>query len=144
MAYSTDADLQKVRPDILDLGTPSWSTQIGMAEDEINRYLETNWYRAAAEQRGINWRDEDYAFDPSNLLKPTQVNMASVYLSLSMAYDALAKNREDDGFTPQRDHWRDRFNTEIEAVVLYGMDYDWPDQGEAVAEERMPRTLVRG
>ena len=144
MAYCNDADLQKLRPDILDLGTPTWTDQIKIADAEIDRFLDTNWYRGVAQEHGLNWKEDDYAFDSNNLLNPDQVKIASVYLSLSLAYGALAKNSTDDGFSPQRDDYRKLFNTEIEAVVIYGMDYDWPNIGEEVATRRGPRRLVRG
>ncbi len=144
MAYASEQDMLRFRPDILSLGTASWSDQLKMADTDINRYLDTNWYRGAAQERGFNWKEEDYAFDPSSILKPEQLTLAATYLALSLAYGTLAKNTGDDGFAPQRDDYRKLYDTEMEAVVLYGIDYEWPDAKEETAVRRAPRGLVRG
>ena len=43
--YSTDDDLVKIRPNILDLGVPEWIDQHKEAFSIINRALVARWYK---------------------------------------------------------------------------------------------------
>lgn len=138
--YSSDADLLFRRPDITNLGVLDFSEYHAAAGIMIERYVAANWYQQNAIERGIDPTVDKY--NPNNLQDQNQFTDSSVYLVLSLIYEAFRKNVVEDGFSTLTKEYMDKYNKEIRIVVAMGIDYDWTLVENAVAKQ--PRTLHRG
>lgn len=137
MAYSEDSDLIDIRPDILDLGVPDWTTKHDQAQAFIDRAIDKKWYRSVALDNNIDYRDVPY--DGANLAdEGIQLKTLSCYKTLEFIYLYLQKNTEKgDGFGRQRIIFKDLYNEEFDDVVNTGLDYDWDRSGTIVLAEQM-------
>lgn len=152
MAYSTDADLLKIRPNILSLGVDAWADQHTEADAILTRSLEL-WYKQEAAKRCVSTDelDTDYTeieFDADKLLNAsTQLKRLSCYKTLELAYLYLMQDGEavGEGYNAQRKLFADMYEREWKAVVDAGIDYDWDDDGSIDYTESTPyvRGLVR-
>jgi hypothetical protein len=144
MAYSTDADIVKIRPNILQLGVSDWSDMHDEAESAINRTIIRRWYKDAAANYSLDWRDTEF---DSSLVDSTQFLNLSCYKTLEYCYRYLMKDSEKpDGFERQMSLFRDMYNQELEEVLATGISYDWDGSGAATDSEkfqRQPRRLTR-
>lgn len=122
--YSVDADLVKIRPNILDLGVTEWAEKHEKAFAIINRALIAKWYRTTAYNMGIeDWRATP--FDP-NLVDADQINLLSCYKTLELIYLHLMKDApEPDGFERQMELFGKLYNAELKEVLGLGLNYDW-------------------
>lgn len=133
--YSTDADLVKVRPNILGFGIESWKDQHTEATSFINRILESRWYKEVALDNNINWRVT--AFD-SDKVDTDQVKRSACYKTLELAYLFLMKDSPDaDGFEREMKIFQKLYNTEIDLVLSLGVNYDWDADGTIQEDERL-------
>jgi len=137
--YSTDADLVKIRPNILSLGVDDWTEQHKKAFAIINRVIELRWYKDAAKEYSLDWRDT--AFSP-DLVEDGYLKDLSVYKTFELAYLFLMKGT-DDPFEKQMKAFRDRYNEELKMVLAMGINYDWDGSGVVVDTERYQRTPRR-
>lgn len=138
MAYSTDTDLQELRPDILDFGVADWDTQRTIAEKEINRSLDIRWYRAEARSRGVDYKS--VAFDPTKA-DSDQLKILSCYKTLALAYEFLSKeDPEGDAFERFSDRFEGKYRSELNDILSDGVEYDWDGSGTIDADEKsVPR-----
>lgn len=126
MAYSTDADLLKVRSTIMSLGVDDWSDFHDLAATKIDEDLEVKWYRQASAGAGYDWRYTP--FDALLLLNSaTQLLDLSCYKTLFLIYRYLAQDTtaEQDAYGQQREYWRLQYEIELKRVIERGIDYDW-------------------
>ena len=130
MPYSTDLDLTKIRPKIMDYAVSKWDDQRTEAEEIIHRSLEVRWYREEAEHLGVDWRS--YQFNPSLMLNGTaQLKRLSCYKTLELAFLHLMKDSpEPDAYERQMDLFSKRYGEELRAVLADGIDYDWDESGD--------------
>ena len=144
-AYSTDDDLIKIRPNILDLGVAEWEERHQEAFDIINRVLITRWYRVVTPDRGIDWRLTE--FDP-DLADTSQLLRLSCYKTLELAYLYLMKDGpEADGFERNAKTFERKYGHELKEILGIGVNYDWDSNDEITYDEKYesaPRTLLRG
>jgi len=126
--YSTDADLVKIRPNILGLGVAEWDDKHKQVFDIINRVLISRWYRNTAYSMGVeNWRETP--FDPE-LVDETQLFTLSCYKVLELIYMNLMKDSpEPDGFEREMGIFRKLYNAELKELLGLGINYDWDDSG---------------
>jgi len=132
MAYSTDADLLKVRSTIMSLGVDDWSDFHDTAKTKIDEDLEVKWYRQAAASAGYDWRYTP--FDVTLLLNSaTQLLDLSCYKTLFLIYRYLAQDTtmEQDAYGQQRNYWEAMYDQEFKRVIEKGLDYDW-DESAAI------------
>lgn len=142
--YCTDADMEKIRPNILQLGVTDWSNERDEAYSLINRIITARWYNKAAEIMGVDPRAT--AFTPANVESGTFQRLET-YKALELAYLKLMKGgAEEDGFERQMEMFRKRFNDELLLILDIGINYDW-DNNELVDDDekfiRSPRRLMR-
>lgn len=142
--YSTDDDLVKIRPNILDLGQASWEDQHLQAFDLINRTLISRWYKLQAAEMGVDWYLTE--FDP-DLVDATQLVRLSCYKTLELAYEYLMKDTPDsDGFERHRALYAKKYSQELAELLALGINYDWDADDEIDTDEKYvtsPRRLYR-
>ncbi len=129
MAYSSDADLLKLIPDILDLGIESFVLEHPKAQSDIQRELRIKW-----------WPRKNIAGEMDNSkLTSTQFTMASAYLVLwRYALPQLTNWVEGDRFQSMIDFYKARYGEELEAVLADGVDYDADGDGVTKEDEKQP------
>lgn len=144
MAYSTDADLVKIRPNIMDLGVDAWSDQHDEAALIIDRVIIARWYKTAASEYSLDWRDTEF---DSTLVEDNTFLRLSCYKALELAYLYLMKESpKEDPFEREMKLFRDLYNQELELVLSTGIGYDWDASGAVADTEKyqsFPRRLSR-
>lgn len=143
MPYSSDKNIEALRPDILQLGVETWAPQHAEAEVMINRVIEFKWYRAAAADIGIDWRTT--AFDPT-LLNNAEVQLTrlSSYKALELAYEYLMQaSAEPSAFETMRELYAKKYKEELADVLGAGLDYDWSETGVADNAEEVAVPTIR-
>jgi hypothetical protein len=129
MAYSSDADLLKLIPDILDLGIESFSIEHPKAQAEIERDLRIKWWP----RKSMNIDGE---MDESKLTA-SQFTQAAAYLVLWMyALPKLTNWVDGDRFGNMINFYKARYGEEMEAVYGDGIEYDNDGDGNVTEEER--------
>lgn len=129
MAYSNDADLMKLVPDIVSLGIESFVLEHPKAKADIDRELRIKWWP----RKGLSGE-----MDISKLTS-TQFTMASAYLVLwRYALPQLTNWTEGDRFGNMIDFYKARYGEELEAVLADGVEYDADGDGSVTQEERTP------
>jgi hypothetical protein len=140
--YCTDDDLVELRPDILNLGVSGWDEQIEEAGKVIDRALQAKWYKAQADEYGLDWREEP--FDRDKLLNAAeQLTRLGTYKSLELAYLHLMKNQVEDAFRTQMLLFQKLYARELEEVLLAGLDYDWDASGALASSETLAPRIRR-
>ena len=134
--YHSEDDLVEVRPEILNFGVTDFDNRMQESEDIINRVLDAQWYRAVAEDNGVDWRET--VFDPTLLLNgETQLKRLSVYKSLQLIYMHLMKESpESDAFERMMKLFKSLYTDELNEVLNAGLDYDWDASGTIDSGER--------
>ena len=142
--YSTDDDLVKIRPNILDLGVSSWEEQHLEAFAIINRALISRWYKVIAAEHGVNWWETEFEPDQIDV---SQLLRLSCYKTLELAYTFLMKDGPDpDGFERNAKTFGKKYNEELKEVLSIGVTYDWDVDSEYDTEEKYetaPRRIYR-
>jgi hypothetical protein len=138
--------MEQIRPKIMELGVDGWDDQIAEADAIIDRALETRWYRQAAEEYGIDFRETPFA--RTNLLSIAgECTRLGSYKALQLAYIHLMKDSpEADAFERQAKTFAKLYAEELSEVLATGLSYDWDESGTlADSEKSMPvkRRLVR-
>ena len=129
MAFSSDADLMDIVPDILSFGIDSFSTDHAKAQADIERKIRADWW----DKRGF-----------SGELKPqyltdSQWTRANVYLVLwKYALPQLTNWVDGDRFQVMIDFYKSRGAEEIEAVFKDGVEYDDDNNGTIDNDEKTP------
>ena len=129
MAFSSDADLLAIAPDILSLGIDSFSTEHAKAQSDIERHIRAVWW----DKRGF-----------SGELKPqyltdSQWTRSSAYLVLwKYALPQLTNWVDNDRFLGMIDFYKSRYGEEIEAVFKDGVEYDDDNDGTIDDDEKTP------
>ncbi len=141
--YCTEDDLEKIRPNIMQLGVDGWDDQLAEADDIINRAIEARWYRASARAYNLDYRETP--FDSTKLLSAaTQLTRLASYKTLELAYMHLQKDKggpEGDPFERQAGNFRKLYVSELSEVMASGLDYDWSGSGDLdYTEQKRPAT----
>ena len=107
MAYSNDADLLKLIPDILDLGIESFVLEHPKAQADIQRELRIKW-----------WPRKNISGEMDNTkLTATQFTTVSAYLVLwRYALPQLTNWTEGDRFGNMIEFYKARYGEELRAI----------------------------
>lgn len=144
MAYSSDADLIAIRPNITSLGVSDWSSKHDEAKIIIDRVIIRRWYKEAAAEYSLDWRDTEF---DSTLVEEDTFKNLSCYKTLELIYLYLMKDSaKEDGFERERKIFRDMYNDELKEILATGIGYDWDNSGAIADTEkyhRIPRRLTR-
>ena len=128
MAYSSDADLLKLIPDILDLGIQSFVLEHPRAQADIQRELRINW-----------WPRKNISGEMDNTkLTPTQFTAVSAYLVLwRYALPQLTNWVDGDRFGNMIEFYKARYGEELESVLADGVEYDADGDGAIKEDEKL-------
>lgn len=127
MAFAINEDLLNYVPTIFDHGIEDFSAEITMAEADVIRYIQINWFNKAFSGETFN----------SALLTATQWNRSTVYYALyAYILPQLSPWRaEGDSFQEQITYYKNRFKEEIEAEMARGVEYDYNNDATVSAGE---------
>lgn len=129
MAFSTDADLTDIIPDILTLGITQFTDEHPKAQSDIEREIRNRWW----EKRGISGE-----LNP-NYLTDLQWTRTAVYLVLwKYALPQLTNWVDGDRFQNMIDFYKSRYAEELEAVFQDGVEYDDDNSGTIEEDEKTP------
>jgi len=129
MAFSTDADLTDIIPDILTLGITQFTDEHPKAQSDIEREIRNRWW----EKRGISGE-----LNP-NYLTDLQWTRTAVYLVLwKYALPQLTNWVDGDRFQNMIDFYKSRYAEELEAVFQDGVEYDDDNNGTIDEDEKTP------
>lgn len=132
--YSTDEDLLRIRPGILQYGE-DWEDKHVAAKQIIDRELEAHWYR----ENAANWNIDptDVPFD-SSLVDRTYLVRLSAYKTLELIYTAIMLDTaQPDGFKDQRAIFAELYKEELSRILATGLGYDWDSSGAVEPDERL-------
>jgi len=128
MAFSTDADLTELLPDILTLGIASFTEEHLKAQADIERELRTKWWGKKVLSGEMD----------STLLTDSQFTLASSYLVLwKYALPQLTNWVDGDRFQQMIDFYKSRYGEEMNSVFLDGIDYDADNDGIVTESEKV-------
>ena len=134
VAYSTDDDLVKIRPNVLDLGVSEWEDHHKEAFAIINRALIARWYKSVAGENEVDWRSTE--FDP-DYVDATQILRLACYKTLELAYIYLTQDSPNPGgFEREAESFAKRYNSELNEVLAIGLNYDWDLDDTVDTEEK--------
>ena len=129
MAFSSDADLMDIIPDILSFGIDSFSTDHAKAQADIERKIRADWW----DKRGFSGELK------AQYLTDSQLTRANAYLVLwKYALPQLTNWVDGDRFQGMIDFYKSRFAEEIEAVFKDGVEYDDDNNGTIDDDEKTP------
>lgn len=138
MAYANNTQLQAVQPTIVNHGITDFTAQLADAETDVNRYIEVNWYNKHFSQ-GFNQigRAVGAEFD-ATLLIDSQWTRATIYRAL---YAHILPQLSPfavggDTFREMIDHYRNRFNEEMDLEIAKGVQYDLNNDGVITRSEK--------
>tara|TARA_X000001382_G_scaffold124942_1_gene109955 strand:+ start:3493 stop:3942 length:450 start_codon:yes stop_codon:yes gene_type:complete len=137
-AYATDSNLTEYVPTIFDHGVTSFTTELTRATEDVQRWIEINWYNKHF-STGFNQvgRRIGAEFDTSKLTS-TQWKRATIYLALyAYILPRLSPFRvEGDSFQTQITFYKQRYNEEIQAAMAKGVEYDHDGDGSITTGEK--------
>lgn len=129
MAYSSDADLLKLIPDILDFGIETFVAEHPKAKLDIERELRIKWWP----RKGISGEMDN------SKLTSSQFTMTSAYLVLyRYVLPQLTNWTDGDRFGNMIDFYKARYGEELEAVLADGVEYDADGDGNIKLDEKQP------
>ena len=141
MAFSTDADLVKLIPDILLLGITSFTDDHVKAQAEIERELRIKWWP----KKRLSFTDShSYLEMEADKLVDAQFTEASAYLVLSRhALPKLSNWVDNDRFLSMIDFYHSRYTEEMEAIFGDGVQYDTDGDGTITDYEKQSQHVNR-
>lgn len=131
MAYATADDLIKYVPTIFDHGHDDFSNELSLAESDVTRTIETEWYNKVFAS-GYNTRGRRITPDfDSSKVTDSQWTRATVYLALyAYILPKLSPFLPDgDSFREQIKFYKERYNEELNAEFAKGVEYDSDGDG---------------
>lgn len=142
LPYSDDDDLISRRPNITNLGIAEWQLSHYKARDIVNRDIESGWYRKACESNNVDFRLT--LFVPARMLNwSVQIKDLSVFKTLELVYEYLAKDVTEDVFLSLSNKYAKKYEDELKRVIKAGIDYDWDADTFIDTEEKSYQRLTR-
>jgi uncharacterized Rmd1/YagE family protein len=150
MAMSTDEDLIRYQPDILNYGIDEFTDEHAKAQDDILRRLRDEWWsRAKNYKNTTTLRTLPFLEMDASKLTESQFNRCAVYRVLSAyALPQLTKwnaSGDEDKFQVMMKFYAEKYNEEFSAILLDGVEYDFDGDGLEDSEKQPfhTRRLVR-
>lgn len=145
MAFATINDILTHEPTIQDYGIYEFDDALSEAQSDVERYLRIHWWP----QQQIGKYDITVigtnAEMNSNLLTESQFTRATVFCALAYyIFPRLSKFEPDmDVFQVKMDYYKSRYQEEIQAVILDGVQYDYNADGSISDSEQAPSYFLR-
>tara|TARA_R110000787_G_scaffold279942_1_gene390373 strand:+ start:41 stop:454 length:414 start_codon:yes stop_codon:yes gene_type:complete len=134
MAFSTDANLVDLIPDILSLGITQFTDEHPKAQSDIERELRIKWWP----KKGISGEMDN------TKLTDAQFTRCASYLVLWLyALPQLTNWVEDDRFMHMITFYRARYGEELEAILNDGVEYDADGDGTVQDDEKIANDANR-
>ena len=116
MAFASDNTLLKLIPTIFDFGLESFTEELAMAEADVTRKIQIEWYNKTHSPSNFN----------ATLLTETQWANATCYRALSYyIFTKLSKwSPEGDSHREQIEFYAKRFAEEVKDQFAVGIEYD--------------------
>jgi hypothetical protein len=128
MAFSTDADLLTVVPDILDFGIDGFMDEHGLAEAELTREIRNQWWHRKGIAGEMN----------STLLTDSQWTKCNSYLVLwKYALPKLTNWTDEDRFQNMIAFYKQLYLEELASVFQDGVEYDADGDGSVAETEKI-------
>jgi hypothetical protein len=133
MAFSTDANLSDLVPDILQLGIDAFTDEHEKAQSDIERELRIKWWP----KKGLSGEMDN------TKLTDSQFTRCSSYLVLwRYALPQLTNWVDGDRFTSMIEFYKSRYGEELEAILQDGVEYD--ADGDSVITDQERKTIGAG
>jgi Zn/Cd-binding protein ZinT len=139
MAMSTDDDLLKYQPEILNYGIDEFTEEHAKARADILRKLRSEWWNKAKTYNAFPGNSKYAEMDETKLTE-SQFNRVAVFRVLSeYVLPQLTKwnnENEEDKFQVMMKHYEKRYKTEFAEILLDGVEYDFDGDGTVQDDER--------
>jgi len=135
--YATNEDiLELVGGEIFDHGVEDFSDELGKATDNIQRYIEVNWFNQSRRQGYTRPHASIGNEFDSSLLTGSQWKHSTIYLAMyRYILPRLSPFRENDSFTNKITFYKERYHEEIKEEMAKGVEYDANNDGVIQSSE---------
>ena len=139
MTFATNNDLLDYQADIFDHGIDDFTEELAKAEYDVKRKLETDWWNVEVGTRNRGLTISTTGDFNAARLDATQWTRATVFRALhAYIYPKLSTWRpEGDAFREQLAFYQSRYSEEISAEMALGVKYDFNNDGNNTADERV-------
>lgn len=145
MAFATIDDVLEYEPTIQDYGIYEFDDALSKAQGDVERHLRIHWWPTQQIGKyditviGLNVEMN------SALLTESQFTRATVFCALAYyIFPRLSKFEPDmDVFQIKMDYYKSRFQEEIQAVILDGVEYDIDGNDTITDTEKEPSYFLR-
>lgn len=144
--WCTDADLELRRHGITEMMPDGTALIRSQADSDVAEDLDRLWYRRAATERGIDWRETPLDTDE---MTASEVKRLAVLRTLTLIHEHLMQvGKDPTGYERLRDMYAKEYSVVLLQACDAGFSYDWDASGTVDDDERhisrpAPR-LVRG
>tara|TARA_R110000796_G_scaffold123417_1_gene237772 strand:- start:642 stop:1091 length:450 start_codon:yes stop_codon:yes gene_type:complete len=143
--FANISDVLEYEPDIQNFGIFDFDGALSKAQADVERYLRIHWFPTQQIGRDditiIGYHSE---MNP-DLLTPSQLTRSTVFCALAYyIYPSLSKFEPDlDVFQVKMEYYKSRYQEEIQAVILDGVEYDLNSDGSVQNSEKEPSYFLR-
>ena len=143
--FATISDVVEYEPDIQNFGIHDFDDSLTKAQSDVERYLRIHWWPTQQICKyditviGLNVEMN------ADLLTPSQLTRATVFCALAYyIYPKLSKFEPDlDVFQMKMDYYKSRYQEEVQAVIMDGVEYDIDSDGTVTDTEKEPAYFLR-
>lgn len=145
MSIALDADLVKLRSDILQHGVTTWADQLAFAESDVIERIQTEWFVQAAKgifAHGLSGQPMQIILDTWNVAYLNTGILKNLVCYRAMGwyiYPSLTKDVDDgeDAFTRRAVRYAEFYEQEWERIIKMPL-YDFDADSSFSAIDRQP------
>ena len=149
MVMSTDDDLIKYQPDILNYGIDEFTDEHTKAREDVLRKLRSEWWNKAKTYNAFPGNSKYAEMDETKLTEAQFTRVAVFRVLAEYALPQLTKwnaDGDEDKFQVMMKHYRKKYDEEFNSVLRDGVEYDFNNDDTVTESEKQPfhtRRLVR-
>lgn len=139
MAMSTDDDLLKYQPEILNYGIDEFTDEHAKAREDVLRKLRSEWWNKAKTYNAFPGNSKYAEMDETKLTESQFARVAVFRVLSEYALPQLTKwnaDGDEDKFQVMMEHYAKRYKTEFAEILLDGVEYDFDADGTIQDDER--------
>ena len=146
---STDDDLIKYQPDILNYGIDEFTDEHTKAREDVLRKLRSEWWNKAKTYNAFPGNSKYAEMDETKLTEAQFTRVAVFRVLAEYALPQLTKwnaDGDEDKFQVMMKHYRKKYDEEFNSVLRDGVEYDFNNDDTVTESEKQPfhtRRLVR-